>query len=381
MNGFLTRVLTPSARFGLICLIGVALTPKQAVSQQKPVNVEDVFKNIQALKGISAADFMGTMGVMTAALGFDCADCHTGAGTDKVDWAFDTPRKRISRRMVTMVAAINKDNFGGRQVVTCWTCHRGRDRPLVTPTVDGIYAAPVIEMDDVFRAAPGQPSADQILDKYMQALGGMQKVSGVTSIVGTGVSIGFGSFGGGGTVQFYAKAPAQRTTIIEFASATARDSNVRSFNGTSGWVKTPLSVLGEYALTGGELDGAKLDAQLTFPGQIKQVLSNLRVGLPVTLNDRDVQVVQGETREGIIATLYFDMETGLLSRVIRYAKSPIGRVPTQIDYSDYREVGGVKMPFRWVFGWLDGKDSIELRDVRINVPIEAAKFGRQTPQK
>ena len=103
------------------------------------------------------------------------------------------------------------------------------------------------------------------------------------------------------------------------------------------------------------------------------------MGLPITLNDRDVQLVQGETREGVVATLYFDMETGLLSRVVRYAKSPIGRVPTQIDYADYREVSGIKLPFRWTFGWLDGRDSIELRDVQTNVPIEAAKFGKQTP--
>jgi hypothetical protein len=75
---------------------------------------------------------MLTMGIMTSSLGFDCADCDAGAGTDKVDWAADTPRKRTARRMVTMVQAINRDNFGGRQLVTCWTCHRNRDKPAAT---------------------------------------------------------------------------------------------------------------------------------------------------------------------------------------------------------------------------------------------------------
>jgi hypothetical protein len=88
---------------------------------------EQVFKNVQALKGISASDFMGTMGIMSASLGFDCSECHNSAGTDKVDWAADTPRKVIARRMVNMVTAINRDNFGGRQMVTCWSCHRNRD--------------------------------------------------------------------------------------------------------------------------------------------------------------------------------------------------------------------------------------------------------------
>ena len=103
---------------------------------------EQAFKNVQALKGISAADFMGTMGVMSASLGFDCSECHNAAGTDKVDWAADTPRKVIARRMVNMVATINKDNFGGRQLVTCWSCHRNRDKPLVTPNLDFVYGMP-----------------------------------------------------------------------------------------------------------------------------------------------------------------------------------------------------------------------------------------------
>jgi len=93
-----------------------------AAAPAVPANLlaENVFKNVQALKGISAADFMGTMGIMSASLGFDCSECHNAAGTDKVDWANDTPRKVIGRRMVNMVAAINRDNFGGRQLVTCW---------------------------------------------------------------------------------------------------------------------------------------------------------------------------------------------------------------------------------------------------------------------
>ena len=83
------------------------------------------FKNVTALPDVSVADFMGTMGIMSASLSFCCNECHPGAGTDKVVWEQDTPRKRVARNMVKMVTAINKDNFAGRQVVTCWTCHRG----------------------------------------------------------------------------------------------------------------------------------------------------------------------------------------------------------------------------------------------------------------
>jgi hypothetical protein len=174
---------------------------------------------------------------------------------------------------------------------------------------------------------------------------------------------------------------------------------VRSYNGREGWLVTPLTVLGEYPLTGGELDGAKLDAELAFPAQIKQVLTNLRVSMPATISDlpgpssqaskevsmvavgqdRPVNVVQGTGPRGVLATLYFDQESGLLLRVVRYGKSPIGRVPTQVDYADYRDVNGIKMPFRMVFAWMDGRDAIQLSEVQTNVPIDAAKFERPMP--
>jgi hypothetical protein len=278
--------------------------------------------------------------------------------------------------MVNMVTTINRDNFGGRQVVTCWTCHRGRDRPVITPSFDIVYGMPILERDDIVVPEPGGPSADQILDKYLQAIGGTQQLAGVTSFAATGTSVGFGGFGSGGQVQIYAKAPDQRSTIIQFKDAPGRDDSIRTYDGRTGWMKTPLTVLGEYQLSGSELDGARLDAQLSFPAQIKQALTNLRVGPQVTIDDRDVLVVQGNGPRRLFATLYFDKESGLLRRMIRYGSSPIGRLPTQVDYADYREVGGIKMPFRFTFVWLDGRDAFQLSQVQLNVPADAAKFGR-----
>ena len=103
--------------------------------------VEDVFKNVQALKGITVDEFMGTMGLMSASLGLCCNDCHPGAGTDAVRWEEDkNPRKVTARQMVLMVQAINRDNFSGRQAVTCWTCHRLRLSPVETPRLDQFYS-------------------------------------------------------------------------------------------------------------------------------------------------------------------------------------------------------------------------------------------------
>ena len=341
-----------------------------------PPTVDTVFKNVQALKGIGVDDFMLTMGIMSAAVGSDCVGCHPSAGTDKVDWAFDTPRKRTARRMVLMVQSINRDNFGGRQVVTCWTCHRGRDRPVITPALDTVYGEANLEFDDVLTQSTGVPSVDQLLNKYVQAIGGTQKVAAITSFVATGKSTGYRGFGGGGVVEVAAQAPDKRATHIRFPEYPDRGVSVRTYDGRTGWIATPLAVVPKYELGGSERDGARLDAQLSFPAQIKQTLTNLRVGPPTLIDDKDVQVLQGNGPNGTLATMYFDDKSGLLVRMVRHGRSPIGRVPTQVDYADYRDVGGVKFPFKWLYVWLDGRDTFEFSDVKLNVPIGAATFGQ-----
>ena len=129
-------------------------------------------------------------------------------------------------------------------------------------------------------------------------------------------------------------------------------------------------------MIGSELDGARLEAQLSFPGQIKQSLTNWRGAATRSIGDRDFVVVQGSGARGLLATLYFDSKTGLLSRLVRYGPSPIGRMPTQIDYADYRDVGGIKFPFEIKFMWLDGRYTANLNKVETNVAIDASKFGR-----
>ena len=386
-----TRTLTIAAFFATIAAA-------QTVPPATHPMAEEVFKNVRALKGISVDDFMETMGLISAALSFDCSDCHYNAGTPKVDWAADTPRKVVARTMINMVAGINKNNFGGKELVTCWTCHRSRDKPLVTPSFETIYGEPVLVPDDVIAQNPGSPSAEAILDKYIEAVGGAQRLATLTSFDARGTSTGFGGFGGGGDVEIAAKAPDERATIVLFKAETERGDQIRTYNGRSAWVRTPLNILGEYQLFGGDLDGARFDAQLSFPGQIKQILTNLRTGEATTISDipmshsqaavqkdvsqgktYNVNVVQGTGPRGLLVTLYFDKQTGLLLRELRFSETPIGRVPTQIDFSDYREVNGIKLPYHLAYVWLDGRDSISLSEIKTNVKIDEDKFGRPAP--
>ena len=137
----------------------------------------------------------------------------------------------------------------------------------------------------------------------------------------------------------------------------------------------PLTVVGEYPLSASAREGGKLDAELAFPWRIKQFFQTWSVGIPTTLDGKDVYAVQGRAT-GILATFYFDKQTGLLTRMIRYANSAVGRVPTQIDYSDYRPVAGVMMPFKWTFGWVSGREEYEVMDYQPNAAVDAKKFAQ-----
>ncbi|HYA18380.1 MAG TPA: c-type cytochrome [Bryobacteraceae bacterium] len=356
--------------------------------------VEDVFKNVQALKGISADDFMGTMGIMSAAVGFDCSECHNNAGTERVNWAADDNAKKVrARQMVFMVDKINKDNFGGRPAVTCFTCHHGRDRPAQTPTFEQIYGQGPTEPDDVLTDMGGNKTAMQVIDRFLTQIGGGDKAASVKSFIATGTSIGFGGFGGGGTVTIWAKTPNNRSTRIQFAKETERPDSIRVVNNNTGWIKTPLAVLPIYQLTGNELHGAQADAMMTFPAQLKTMFTNLKLSTPQAISDlpgpssqttqekstgigqdRLVDVVQG-TAGGELVTMYFAQDSGLLLRSVRYSSTPIGRIPTMMDYADYRDIGnGVKLAHRITFAWLDGRDAIQIEKFQINPAIPDAKF-------
>lgn len=343
---------------------------------QQPQLSEEAFKNVQALKGIPVDEFMGTMGLFSAALSMCCGDCHTGAGTSNPKWEDDPPRKRTARRMVLMVDTINKTNFNGRHVVTCWTCHRGQPSPAATPPMDRIYGEPVSEPPDVLPVATsGVPTIDQLLEKYVAAMGGA-KLAGITSLTAKGTSIAYGEVGKGDAAELYAKAPNQLTTIVH-----QREGDMsRVFDGQNGYFMLPLTVVQVYPWTDGAIQGAKLEAEMMFPDRIKSYLTNWRVSFPITLDGKEVDVAQGAGADNLLATFYFDKQTGLLNRLIHYRMSAVGRVPTQIDFSDYKRVGDRMFPFKWSYAWVSGREEYTWTDAQPNGSVDAAKFVRPVPR-
>jgi photosynthetic reaction center cytochrome c subunit len=364
---------------GAMVTAAVSLVSAQSArpAAERPPLAEDVFKNLQVLKGIPVNQFMETMGFFSASLGADCTFCHvteSGGSWDK--YADDNQHKRTARGMIAMMTAINRDNFGGRQVVTCYTCHRGGDRPKVTPSLAALYgAAPADEQDDTVVEPPAgsAPTAAQVLDRYIRAAGDATRLAGLKSIAAKGTYTGYGD-PEKRRVDVFAVTPRQRAVIVHAPEGDS--SNV--VDGTAAWIAAPITQrpVRVLALSGSDLDAAKLEAELSFPGRIKQLFSRWRVGASATIDDRDVDVVQGSTPGRAPALFFFDKASGLLVRVVRYADSPVGRIPMQTDYADYREVSGVKLPSRISTTWLDGQSTIELSDVQINVPIPAARFAK-----
>jgi outer membrane lipoprotein-sorting protein len=275
--------------------------------------------------------------------------------------------------MVTIMATINKQHFGGRQVITCFSCHRGADRPKATPNLATLYGAPPPDDPrDEVAAATGAPAADAVFDKYLAAVGGAARAATLTSFTATGTSTGYGPDSEPQPFELAARAPNQRTATVRSSDGN----RTTVFDGRSGWIAAPHRPVDVLALGGADLDGLRIDAELAFPARIKQLAGQWRVGAAGAIGDREVQVVQGTGSGGALVTLSFDSESGLLLRQVRYVASPVGRLPTQVDYDDYRDVAGVKVPFKWTVTWLDGKDTVELKDVRANVALDAARFAK-----
>ena len=366
---------------GVLCIVlGLLPLSGQTAPQQKPLLAEDVFKNIQVLKGIPVNQFMDTMGFFSAALGYNCTNCHGDQVLGNWEkYADDTPLKRTARRMVQMANSINQSMFGGRQAVTCYTCHRGGPTPKAIPSLLEQYSEPPPDDPNEVELSPrpsASPTADDILNRYIQALGGAEQLGRLNSFIGHGTYEGFDSYHGTVPLEVYAKSTGERSVIAH----THTGDSVLTHDGKTAWIMgpdKPVSVL--QLAPGGDFDGVVLDSNIAFPTRLKQALTGWRAGFPTTLIDnRPVDVVQamaGETR----VKFFFDKQSGLLTRVVRFSKTIVGPVPTEIDYSDYRDVAGVKMPFEWRLTWTDGQSTYKLDNVQPNAAIDPAKFAKPIP--
>jgi hypothetical protein len=198
----------------------------------------------------------------------------------------------------------------------------------------------------------------------------------LTSFTGKGTYIGFETEQTLVPLEIFAKAPNQRSTIVHMAVGD----KVTLYDGKAAWIAGSDKPVPLMALSGGNLEGAKIDALVAFPMQIKSAFSQWQLSA-TAIDDKEVYVLRGTNPRQAPVNFYFDQTSGLLVRVVRFVDTAVGRVPTQIDYADYRDVSGVKIPFKWTVTWTNGQTTSQMTQMQGNVTIDAARFARPAPAR
>jgi photosynthetic reaction center cytochrome c subunit len=333
---------------------------------------EQQFKNIKVLKGIPADEVIPAMEFITASLGVECEFCHVrqehGMAFDKDD----KKPKKIARKMIEMAMAINKDNFEGKREVTCYSCHRGAAHPVGTPLVAVEGEKPAEHDHDKKPDAAALPSADQLFEKYLSASGGAATINKITSRVEKGTISGFGDQHVG--IDIVAKAPDKRLSTMHMPGGES----TTAYDGKAGWMSFPGRPV--HMMNAAESAGARIDANFRLPVDAKSLRDTWKPAPGEPIDGHPTDVLVGQTEGQPPLRLYFDAQTGLLVRLIRYTETPLGRLPTQVDYADYRDADGAKVPYRWSISRPGNRFTIQVEQLQQNVPVDDSKFAAPPPQ-
>ncbi|MBV9182683.1 MAG: photosynthetic reaction center cytochrome c subunit, partial [Acidobacteria bacterium] len=303
-----------------------------------------------------------------SSLGVECTFCHVHDAFEKDD----KQTKRTARSMIKMVLGINGQNFQGERAVTCYSCHRGAARPIAIPMLES--TAPYVSeaqsgAQTTVPSGQNLPAADQIIAQYTAAMGGEAAIARVSSRLEKGTI----SFGGGSTmrVEVLTKAPYKQTMIVHLPGG---GDAVTTFDGERGWFSSPGSPVRD--MNAADLGAARLDADLQLPAHLKDLFHELQVKDKVRVGDRELILVFAFNPQQPPLELYFDQQSGLLTREIRFAKSPLGLNPTQIDYGDYKSFDAVGIPLHVTITRPGRRIDLQLAEVAQNVPIDDSRFAR-----
>jgi photosynthetic reaction center cytochrome c subunit len=342
-----------------------AQSAQPATPLPSPKTTEQVYKNIQVLKGVPADQLIPAMQFITASLGVQCDFCHLENALDKDD----KNTKQTARKMMRMMFAINKDNFDGHKEVTCYACHRGAHKPVAAPVIreEPMQLAPEEKSNHEEGNAASLPNADKIIEKYLQSMGGTDAVARISTRLQKGtLTVGTAQF----PVEVLTKRPANRVTTVRFPNGES----VTGFNAQVGWLITPGH--GVHEMSAAEVDASQMDAYPQFAIDLRQIFRELRVQQQEKVDGRSTYVVSGIRENRPPVQLYFDQESGLLIRLLRYVDTPLGLNPAQIDYADYRQEGGVRTAFRWTVARPGGRFTIQIDQMQQNVSIDEEKFAK-----
>lgn len=339
-----------------LAFLGVFSTAGAQTAEQK-------FKNIQIFKGLPAAQLDPTMAFISGSLGVRCNYCHVTSSFDKDE----KQTKLTARRMIRMVFDLNKGSFNGQGAVSCYTCHRGKPIPVSVPAVGQNLWAP----SSPSPSPEALPGVKQILDRYAQAVGGPEALMRITSRALKGSRIG--ADGALVPEEVYQKAPDKILTVTSYPNVVFSN----GYNGTVGWAHSSSD--GPTPLPDQLLAQIKRDAVFYKELKTQELYSTLLVLGRAMVRDAEAYVVQATPANGGPEKLFFDVRTGLLVRRYTESDTPLGKLPLQIDYEDYRDVDGIKQPFliHWSFpGRVWGR---KIDEIKQNVPVDDAKFNPIAP--
>lgn len=333
-----------------------------AIAQQGKTAAE-AFKNITVLKDLPADQLMPAMQHMNTAFNGQCTFCHVQGKME----ADDNNHKKIARQMITMTANLNKTHFEGRQVVTCYTCHRKEGHPSV--------AAPVMTVEEA--AKPKDPPApaisnatpDQILARYVTALGGEEAIRKITSRAMKGVVAVAGEES---PIEVYTKAPNKRLSITRGKDGSG---SYTVFDGSKGWMGNSGHAARD--MNAPDAMAAGFDAEFYLALRIKQMYPKIRKGRPDRASGFDCDMLIGDAGPGVpAARFYFDRATGLLIRVVRTMATPVGPVLAQVDYADFRPVDGVVTPHAWALSRPNGRFRVQIAEIKTNTAVDDSMFAK-----
>ena len=361
--------------------VALALSVALCGAAQQPGAVrtaEQQYKNIKVLNGTPANQVVPAMHVIEKSLGVDCEFCHVDDRSKD-----DKPTKETARKMIAMVLDLNKSPLfaTGDVKVTCFTCHQGHSDPITVPVLP--RGAAMAETEEAPKAAPTLPSVDDVLAKYVQALGGEQALRKVTSRLITATwELPTGPGGNmpvPAQLERYEKAPNLTVSVNKTAMFTTE----MGFDGTTAWLEDAKGMVTDApALDQGHL---KRSSDLYQSLDLKKQFPNLTADHVEKLNGHDAYVLVGNSAGEKPERLFFDTQTGLLLREETLVTTPVGGLPIAVEYDDYRKTGGgVKFPFvirnvpgaPYTLYSLDSHSTIRVQKVQDNVAVDDAKFAK-----
>ncbi len=359
-----------------VALATLVLKLPPARAQGAPAKTaEQAFKNVQVLKAAPADQLIPSMQFISASLGVECEYCHVAGAFEKDD----KKPKQTARKMMEMMFAINKGHFDDHREVTCYTCHHGLAHPAAIPVIpdeenkpaEGAESADGKQTKPEAGDANSKAAVDTTLEKYVTALGGAAAIQKVTSRIEAGsANLGGRQF----PIDIYMQGPDKRVSVMHLPNGE----NITAYDGSKGWLGAPGRPT--HWMSQGEAEAARLDAELYLPVKMRLIFSDLRQTAE-KIDGRDVTVLRGLREGKPPVNFYFDLQSGLLVRLVRYTDTWLGLNPTQIDYADYRESEGVRIPYRWTIARPSGRFTIQVEKVQQNVPINDQKFAAPAEEK